>query len=71
MDFGFTGCHSSVPSLQKLAVYSAEALAELEEAILPKPARAAAKPASPQAPRKTIDKAPRKAPARRTAAKVA
>lgn len=46
MDFGFTGCHSSVPSLQKLAVYSAEALEELEAAVLPKPARqaAAAKP---------------------------
>jgi len=43
MDFGFTGCHSSVPSLQKLAVYSAEALEELEAAILPKPARAPAK----------------------------
>jgi WS/DGAT/MGAT family acyltransferase len=71
MDFGFTGCHSSVPSLQKLAVYSAEALAELEEAILPKPVRAAAKPASLQAPRKRLDKALRKAPARRTAAKAA
>lgn len=41
MDFGFTGCHTSVPSLQKLAVYSAEALEELEAAILPKPARKA------------------------------
>ena len=41
MDFGFTGCHSSVPSLQKLAVYSAEALEELEAAILPKPAKPA------------------------------
>ena len=49
MDFGFTGCHSSVPSLQKLAVYSAEALEELEAAILPKPARKAstAKPKAP------------------------
>ena len=37
MDFGFTGCHTSVPSLQKLAVYLAEALAELEAAILPAP----------------------------------
>ena len=71
MDFGFTGCHSSVPSLQKLAVYSAEALDELEAAILPKPVRAAAKPASLQAPRKRMDKALRKAPARRTAAKAA
>lgn len=35
MNFGFTGCHSSVPSLQKLAVYTAEALQELEDAILP------------------------------------
>ena len=41
MDFGFTGCHTSVPSLQKLAVYSAEALEELEAAILPKPVRKA------------------------------
>ena len=49
MDFGFTGCHSSVPSLQKLAVYSAEALEELEAAILPKPVRkaSAAKPKAP------------------------
>jgi WS/DGAT/MGAT family acyltransferase len=39
MDFGFTGCHTSVPSLQKLAVYLAEALAELEEAVLPKTAK--------------------------------
>jgi hypothetical protein len=37
MDFGFTGCHSSVPSLQKLAVYTAEALDELEAAFLPRP----------------------------------
>jgi hypothetical protein len=35
MDFGYTGCHSSVPSLQKLAVYTADALAELEQALLP------------------------------------
>ena len=40
MDFGFTGCHTSVPSLQKLAVYSAEALEELEAAILPAPPKA-------------------------------
>ena len=36
MDFGFTGCHSSVPSLQRLAVYSADALRELEAAKLPR-----------------------------------
>lgn len=36
MNFGFTGCHSSVPSLQKLAVYAADALDELEAALLPR-----------------------------------
>jgi WS/DGAT/MGAT family acyltransferase len=41
MNFGFTGCHSSVPSLQRLAVFSADAFDELEEAILrPPPVRA-------------------------------
>lgn len=35
MNFGFTGCHSSMPSMQKLAVYTADALAELEAAFLP------------------------------------
>jgi hypothetical protein len=59
MDFGFTGCHSSVPSLQKLAVYSAEALEELEAALLPKPARAPVKRAAkrPAAPKPAIRKA--------------
>ena len=59
MDFGFTGCHSSVPSLQKLAVYSAEALEELEAAILPKPARAAkaAKPKTERAAKPAAKKA--------------
>lgn len=36
LNFGFTGCHSSVPSLQRLAVYAADALAELEAALLPR-----------------------------------
>jgi WS/DGAT/MGAT family acyltransferase len=35
MNFGFTGCHSSVPSLQRLALYAADALGELEAALLP------------------------------------
>ncbi len=43
MNFGFTGCHSSMPSMQRLAVYTADALAELEAAYLP----GAAKPAAP------------------------
>ena len=33
LDFGFTGCRDSVPHLQRMAVYSAEALEELEAAI--------------------------------------
>jgi diacylglycerol O-acyltransferase len=36
MNFGYTGCHSSVPSMQRLAVYTGEALQELEDAMLPK-----------------------------------
>jgi diacylglycerol O-acyltransferase / wax synthase len=43
MNFGFTGCHTSVPSLQKIAVYSADAVAELEAAILPRKRRRAPK----------------------------
>jgi len=35
MNFGFTGCHSSLPSLQRMAVYAADALQELEAALLP------------------------------------
>jgi diacylglycerol O-acyltransferase len=49
MNFGFTGCHSSLPSMQRLAVYASDALEELEAAILPRPARsrAAKKTATP------------------------
>jgi len=39
MNFGFTGCHASVPSLQKLAVYAADALKQLEAALLPRAGR--------------------------------
>ena len=47
MNFGFTGCHTSVPSLQKLALHAADALQELEEALLaPKPARRRRAPAA-------------------------
>ena len=35
MNFGFTGCHSSLPGLQKLALYATTALEELEEVFLP------------------------------------
>lgn len=33
MNFGFTGCHTAVPSMQKIAVYAADAVAELETAL--------------------------------------
>lgn len=53
MNFGYTGCHSSVPSLQKLAVYTGDALAELEAAVLPKPttAKVVALPVARKAPK--------------------
>jgi WS/DGAT/MGAT family acyltransferase len=50
MDFGYTGCHSSVPSLQKLAVYASEALAELEGVLMP----------SAKRPRKALKRPPRR-----------
>ena len=51
MNFGFTGCHTSLPSMQRLAVYAADALQELEAALLPQPrARSARRsPARPPA----------------------
>jgi len=59
MNFGFTGCHTSLPSMQRLAVYSADALHELEAAILPRPKRARAsapskKPVAKAAPRRSV-----------------
>jgi diacylglycerol O-acyltransferase / wax synthase len=48
MNFGFTGCHSTLPSLQKLAVYAAEALEELEATFLPAAAPPAPAPAAPR-----------------------
>ncbi len=35
VNFGFTGCRDSLPHLQRLAVYTAEALDELEDALRP------------------------------------
>ncbi|MCX7155682.1 MAG: wax ester/triacylglycerol synthase family O-acyltransferase [Rhodocyclales bacterium] len=47
MNFGFTGCHSSLPSMQHLAVYAADALQELETAFLARPKSARTAPRSP------------------------
>jgi WS/DGAT/MGAT family acyltransferase len=38
MDFGFTGCHASLPHMQRIAVYTGQAFDELERLIL-KPAK--------------------------------
>lgn len=52
MNFGFTACHTSVPGVQKLAVYATEALEELESALKPRAASRARKTASARKPRK-------------------
>ncbi len=85
INFGFVGCRDAVPSLQKLAVYTGEALAELEAAYGVSGAAAkgtpAAKPAK-KTTRKTAAKrvstsaksralATKKAPAKKAAAKKA
>ena len=75
MNFGFTGCHSSLPGLQRLALHAATALEELEEAFLPPPpvlvpaatmgktvVKKALKPAAKPAATKVV--APRKARAK-------
>jgi diacylglycerol O-acyltransferase / wax synthase len=62
MNFGFTACHTSLPSMQKLAVYTGEALLELETLL--------GLAAAPKAVTKKVAKTPaRKAPARKAAAK--
>jgi hypothetical protein len=65
MNFGFTGCHASLPSMQRLAVYAEEALAELEAAVRPTPGKAKR---TPKAVVKAVTPAPAKA-ARSSAAK--
>ncbi|OZB11670.1 MAG: wax ester/triacylglycerol synthase family O-acyltransferase, partial [Marinobacter sp. 34-60-7] len=47
LNFGYTGCRDTLPSMQKLAVYTGEALDELEALIVPpKPKRRRAKKAA-------------------------
>lgn len=66
MNFGFTGCHSSVPSMQRLAVYAEDALQDLESAIL-HPEKAATKARRPQAEAEDAAAAKPKAAKRRAA----
>ncbi|MFU8896739.1 MAG: WS/DGAT/MGAT family O-acyltransferase [Gammaproteobacteria bacterium] len=49
MNFGFTGCHTAVPSMQKIAVYAADAVTELENALLPPKRKRRTKRAAPGA----------------------
>ena len=49
MNFGYTGCHSSVPGIQHLAVYTGEALQELEDALHLAKEKVAKKPAAKKA----------------------
>ena len=58
MAFGFTGCHSTLPHMQRIAVYTGEAFEELERLILaPAPRkRAAAKRAPRKAPAKSASR---------------
>ena len=72
MNFGYTGCHSSVPSMQRLAVYTGEALQELEDAVLPKAITAGKAPRKKPAPAKAVPEgkpAARKPVARKVAPK--
>jgi hypothetical protein len=66
MNFGFTGCHSSLPSMQRLAVYTADALADLEKAFLP---GAAAPTRSPVAKAGKLTKVTTTAPVAKSIAK--
>jgi WS/DGAT/MGAT family acyltransferase len=63
MNFGFTACHASVPSMQRIAVHAADALDELERAVLARPGRADAARSGGKA---AVGRAP-ESPARRAA----
>ena len=67
MNFGFTACHTSVPGTQKLALHTANALADLEAALAVPKARAARKKPSATT-RKAMPPPPRKSAAKPAAA---
>jgi diacylglycerol O-acyltransferase len=53
MAFGFTGCHATLPHMQRIAVYTGEAFDELEKLLMvpvaaPKRRRAAPRKAAPR-----------------------
>jgi WS/DGAT/MGAT family acyltransferase len=57
MFFGFTGCHATLPGLQKIALHAEAAMQELEAAFLA-PAPVPAPAPAPKAPRKAAAKRP-------------
>ncbi|MDX1587478.1 MAG: wax ester/triacylglycerol synthase family O-acyltransferase [Oleiphilaceae bacterium] len=72
LNFGFTGCRDTLPSMQRLAVYTGEMLDELEATVLPGTRSATRAPAGksngktpPGA--KASESAAKKAPTRKTA----
>lgn len=69
MNFGFTACHTSVPGIQRLAVYALEAFAELEAAVVPKRLRAPAKAARRKQPAEAETAQPAPPRARKPAAR--
>lgn len=79
LNFGFIGDRDAVPSLQKLAVYTGEALAETEAVLGLKPKKAdlteptvtlpATARSGPQGPKQTKKAAPKKAAPKKTAPK--
>ena len=73
LNFGYTGCRDTLPSMQRLAVYTGEALDELESLLLPPRDRTATKTtaAKKPTPKKTAQKKPaqRKPAQRKTTAK--
>jgi len=69
MNFGLTACHTSVPRVQRLAVYLAEAMDELEAAVLGAAAGAVKKKSASETAGRTRPAA--KTPARTTAVKAA
>jgi len=70
INFGFVGCRDAVPSLQKLAVHTGEALAALEAAYGVGATSSVERSRDP-APRKVTRKTSKKAPAKKAPAKKA
>ena len=65
--FGFTGCRDTLPHMQRIATYTGEALAELEQAL----ESANAQPKKPAKPKRAVAKAASKSAGKRKSAAAA